>query len=200
MKNDLTCGNLTDIPNDYYRKFFEKFKEIDTLDSKDWKTVHILAYFCKKYKEQYNIDYKFKYNVQQPSKCFEIFQIKRLCLTLSSDPFILKDYIDWVFLNKIIKAKRRITSISFIVNEIIVNEYKKLLFSDKIDRSTILPNKYKDIFITAGIDVNTYGDIAFIFQAFNQISKVSYVDDDVNSLFDKLKDLGFDKSILEKII
>ena len=59
---ELVIGELTDYPNDQYRKFFEKFKEIDGLDVKDWKTTHVLSYFCRKYEDQYQLKYKFKFN------------------------------------------------------------------------------------------------------------------------------------------
>lgn len=65
-EKEITGGELSDIPNDQYRKFFEKFKEIETLDVEQWKPAHILAYFCKKYKETYEIDYKFKFNSPSP--------------------------------------------------------------------------------------------------------------------------------------
>src|ERR1700690_3719454 len=109
-KKENTGGELTDIPNEKYRKFFEKFKEIDTLRVDEWKVVHILSYFCKKYKETYGVDYKFKFNSPAPSKCFEIFQVKKLAYMLTEQPKLLRDYIDWIYLNKVVKAKRRLTS------------------------------------------------------------------------------------------
>ncbi len=38
--------------NEKYTKFFEKFKEISTLDVDNWKPAHILGYFCMKYKDK----------------------------------------------------------------------------------------------------------------------------------------------------
>ena len=69
-KEDAAGGDLGDYPNDKYRQFFLKFPEIETLDTKDWKPVHLLAYFCKKYEEQYNMKYTFKFNSPSPLKCF----------------------------------------------------------------------------------------------------------------------------------
>ncbi len=161
---DLTGGNLDEVPNEYYKKFFDKFKEIDALKIEDWKTVHLLAYFCQKYQNIYGSKYKFKFNSPTPSKCFEVFQIKKLAMNLTADPFLLKEYIDWVYDNKVVKAKRKLTSISFMTNEGIVNDYKinVLLSNDKksnIDRTTPLPEKYKIVFNTIGIAV---GYVVFV--------------------------------------
>lgn len=172
MKNskNITGGELTDVPNDQYRKFFEKFKEIETLDAEQWKPVHILAYFCKKYKETYDADYKFKFNSPSPSKCFEVFQVKKLAYMLTEQPKLLRDYIDWVYLTKVVKAKRKLTSISFLTNEYTMNEYKmNVLLAGKknlsISRSTPLPDVYRNIFSEkANVNLATYGDLAFISQ------------------------------------
>ena len=104
MKND-TGGDLNDAPNPNYQKFFDKFLEIETLETKNWKVPHLIGYFCKKYFETYKVKYKFKFNSPAPSKCFEVFQIKKLASCLTSDPVLLKEYIDWVYKTKVVKAK-----------------------------------------------------------------------------------------------
>lgn len=131
-EKEISGGELTDLPNEKYKQFFDKFIEIETLKIEEWKPVHLIGYFCKKYEEQYEIRYQFKFNSPSPTKCFEVFQIKKLAMLLSSNPTILRDYIDWVYLNKVVKAKRRLTSISFMTNDGIVNEYKfNVLLSGK---------------------------------------------------------------------
>ena len=188
---------LTGYPNEQYKKFFDKFSEIDTLEVKDWKTVHILSYFCKKYKEAYNKDYQFKFNSPSPSKCFEVFQVKRLASILTANPVILKEYIDWVYQTRVVKAKRRLTSISFMTVEGIVNEYKVnvLLSSNKpnIDRSTLLPENYKQIFKQVGFDISTYGELSFI----SQMSDMPF---EVIGAFQKIEELGFDNNLLKRIV
>ncbi len=194
---NLDGGKLTDYPNDQYRKFFEKFTEIETLEVKDWKPTHILAYFCKKYKETYNKDYKFKFNTSAPSKCFEVFQIKKLASILSSKPDFLKSYIDWVFENKVIKAKRKLSSISFITVEAIVNEYKTVFLSvqnnNSIDRSTPLPESYKSILSQANLNLNTYGELAFVYQ-------MSDMPFEIVGALQRLEEIGFDKEIATRIV
>jgi len=197
MKSDKDL-NLGTAPNDKYAKFFEQFKEIDTIPVEQWKVPHILAYFCKKYKEQYSLDYTFKFNSPSPVKCFEVFQVKRLALLLTSNPTLLRDYIDWVYANKVVKAKRRLTSISFMTNEGVVNEYKTgvLLAGKKnlnVDRSTPLPDKFKVVFKEAGTAINTYGELAFV-------SQMDPLSDELTAAMQKIEELGFDKEVLGRIV
>lgn len=198
MKNKSNADiSLDGPPNDKYVKFFEKFKEIDSLDVSKWNATHILAYFCKKYEEQYQVKYSFKYNSPSPLKCFEVFQVKRLALLLSSNPSILKDYIDWVYLNRVVKAKRKLTSISFMTNEMLVADYRnKVLLSGKrnlnVDRSTLLPIEYQSVFQEIGIFAQSYGDLAFL----SQMEQTN----ETETAFKKLEALGFDKDIIQRII
>lgn len=197
-EQSLKITNLGEGPNEKYRKFFEKFDEIDTLDVSEWKTINVLAYFCKKYQEQYGIKYAFKFNSPSPSKCFEVFQVNRLGMLLSKQPVILKDYIDWVYSNKVVKAKRRLTSISFITNEGVVNEYKiNILLANKnsinVSRSTPLPEKYEAIFSDAEIIVKTYGDLAFMHQMIPMSDKLIIA-------FKNIENIGFDMEVLKRIV
>jgi hypothetical protein len=40
---DLTGGILNEVPNEYYKKFFDKFEEIKILEIEKWKPVHIFV-------------------------------------------------------------------------------------------------------------------------------------------------------------
>jgi hypothetical protein len=198
IDKNIFGGELTDAPNDHYRKFFEKFPEIETLDPKEWKIPQLLGYFCKKYFETYQVKYKFKFNSSSPSKCFEVFQIKKLASMLTAKPELLKDYIDWVYRFKVIKAKRRLTSISFMTIEGVVNEYKlNILLAPKyngnIGRSTPLPIEYIVPFKEAGFFAGTYGDLSFLYQ-------MSDMPIELNSAFEKAKSLGLDVTVLSKVV
>lgn len=198
-EKEATGGELTDYPNDKYRQFFEKFKEIETLDMNEWKPVHILAYFDKKYVEAYSVKYKYKFNSPSPTKCFEIFQIKRLAMLLSSNPKILKEYIDWIYQTKVGQAKRRLTSISFMTHEGVVNDYKmNVLLAGKknlnVDRSTPLPMNYQVVLEgAAGVSIKTYGDLAFL-------SQMDPLPSDVAIALDKIREMGFDDEVLGRIV
>lgn len=158
--------NLNEVPNEAYKKFFDKFKDIDTISVDQWNVNHLIGYFCRCYKNEYNIDYKFKFNSTAPSKSFEVFQMKKLAQLLSSDPNILKSYIDFVFEVKVKSAKRRLTSISFLLYENLILDYKKRYLSGKlstIDRTTSLPDNLKNIF--GKYSISTYGDLAFLYKS-----------------------------------
>jgi hypothetical protein len=191
------AGELSPIPNDKYKKFFEKFAEIETLEVGQWKAAHLLGYFCKKYKETYNEEYTWKFNNPNPTKCFEVWQLNTLVARLSANPQILKDYIDWAYQNLVPKAKRRLTSISFMTKDDVVISYKmNVLLAGKknlnVDRSTLVPEKYKAVFTEIGISVSNYGDLAFL----SQMSPTS----EMVAAFEKLVELGFDMEVLGRIV
>jgi hypothetical protein len=190
-------SELMFAPNEKYQKFFDKFAEVETLEVAQWKAAHLLGYFCKKYKETYNDDYTWKFNNPNPNKCFEVWQLNTLIARLSANPQILKDYIDWAYKTLVPRAKRRLTSISFMTRDEIVISYKmNVLLANKknlnVDRSTLLPDKYKGVFEEINIFVNTYGDLAFLAQMEQT--------DELKEAFEKLYVLGFDRDILERIV
>lgn len=202
MKED-NIGNLGDIPNERYQKLFDKFKEIETLEIAKWNTNHILGYFCQKYQNHYKTKYQFKFNSPAPSKCFEIFQVKRLASMLSSNPTILKGYIDWVFDTKVKNAKRKLTSISFLTQEDTMNYYKiniLLASTEKLEitRSTALPSNYINILSSIG-NIKSYGDLSFIYKAYQSSTDASFNIKFQNAL-SQLKAEGFNEEILNKIV
>jgi hypothetical protein len=189
-------SKLSQIPNEKYQKLFDRFKEINTISVAEWRSLHLLSYFTKKYKETYNTDYAFKFNTPNPSKCFEIWQVNSLIAKTSSNPQIVKDYIDWVFINIVPKAKRKLTSISFLNNEETLTYYKmNIMFAGQttnINRDTILPTNYKNILTTYNFNINNYGELAFLSQM--------EMKDNIKIVFEELIKLGLDKQILLKVI
>lgn len=196
MKDDVE--ELSTIPNDKYRKFFEKFAEIETLEVEQWKAAHLLGYFCKKYKDTYGIDYHWKFNNPSPAKCFEVWQFNTLCAKLSANPRILKDYIDWAYENLVQKGKRRFTSISFITKDEVLIPYKmNVLLGGKkdlhVDRSTPLPSQYMGILQNHGYKLATYGDVAFL-------SQMDPMPSEMTIALQKMQAVGFDMDILKRIV
>jgi|HubBroStandDraft_5_1064220.scaffolds.fasta_scaffold29831_2 hypothetical protein len=198
-KLEETGGELTAIPNDKYRKFFDKFAEIETLDVSQWKVAHLLGYFCKRYKEALGTDYAWKFNNPSPTKCFEVWQANTLAAKLSANPKILKDYIDWAF-DTLVKGKKyKPRSISFLTKEEVVIPYKMNVLlagqrNSNVDRSASLPTIYQDILQqTAGITISTYGDLAFISQA-------EPLPDNIILALDQMVEAGFDREVLKRIV
>jgi hypothetical protein len=198
MKED-DGGELGTIPNEKYKKFFAKFAEIETLDVTQWKVAHILAYFCKKYKETYGVDYSWKFNNESPTKCFEVWQINTLSAKLSANPKILRDYIDWIYANLVPKLKNKFRSVSILTKEETVIDYKmNVLLADKknltVDRSSILPSEYRKVLNeVANININTYGDLAFV-------SQMEPLPDNIAQALEKMIEMGFDKDTLKRIV
>jgi len=192
-------GELTTVPNDKYKKFFDKFAEIETLDVAQWKVAHILGYFCKKYKETLAVDYSWKFNNPSPTKCFEVWQVNTLAAKLSANPKILKDYIDWAFDTQVKNTKYRPRSISFLTKEEVVVPYKMnvLLAGQKslnVDRSTQLPATYRDILRDmASLTIGTYGELAFV-------SQMEPMPDNIVMALDKMVAAGFDREVLKRIV
>ncbi len=196
-KKEDIGGHLNDVPNEKYAKFFALFPEVETLEVDKWTLAHLLGYFCKKYKETYNEDYHWKFNNENPKKCFEFWQMSTLVGRISKNPQILKDYIDWAYVNLVPKAKRRFTSISFITKDDIVINYKmNVLLAGKknlnVDRSTPVPDKFKAPFQEIGISISSYGDLAFM----SQMEQSS----EMTGAFEKIVELGFDMDILGRIV
>jgi ABC-type antimicrobial peptide transport system permease subunit len=118
-------------------------------------------------------------------------------MLLSSNPSILKEYIDWVYLTKVVQAKRRLTSISFMTHEGLTQDYKmNILLKGKknlsIDRSTPLPDKYVQVFQEIGVAMQNYGDLAFLFQMEQP--------PEMQEAFAQITDLGFDSEIIKRIV
>jgi len=197
-KIEETGGELKTIPNEKWEKFFAKFSEIETLEVSQWKTAHLLAYFVKKYKETYNVDYPWKFNNENPNKCFEVWQMNVMSAKLSANPQILKDYIDWGYQNLIPKMKTRFRSISaFTKDEILIGYKMNVLLAGKknlnISRSTPLPANYTRILEDHGYHVSSYGDLAFLF----------HMDPRPQPLHEALEDLEaieLDVEVLKRIV
>jgi hypothetical protein len=197
---------LSDVPNKKWQEFFGKFSEIETLPVEQWKVPQVLGYFTKKYQEVFGKPYQFKFNTPLPLKSFEVWQVKSLSGKLSSKPQILKNYIDW-FYQEINKNKKRFTSISAITKDEYVNTYKwSVLTSDRqiatVDRSAPLPELYQKIFAETDFALtNTYGDLSFLYRAYqscNVFENETFIQ--MEKMFNKLIELGFDISILERIV
>lgn len=156
---------LDDEVSTQYKKFFDRFSEIENVSLESWKSIHVLAYICKKYREYYGFKYSFRFNNPSPSRSFEIYQIKKLSNMLSANPKILKEYIDWIFDKKIIERKKKVTSLGYFTHQDIVNEFKFNFIFDKkeMSRSDMLPQNVVSICNKYGMDnITTYGHLAFL--------------------------------------
>lgn len=176
-----------------YQKWFEQFSEIETTEPSKWKSVHLIAYFAKRYVNYYNIEYTFRLNTSAPSKCYEVWQIGKLTQMISKDPQILKSYIDWVFDKKIIERKKRITTLAILTDVDNINFFKwQILQPQNIDRTTQLPPKYTDVVKNYDVNIKTYGELAFAKQMTSQ-------NENYMKMFEDLSSANIDLEVLSKV-
>lgn len=183
-----------------WRKFLDKLNEFDSLKISSWKEVHILGYVCKRYQQLYN--HKFALSFKgQPSRCPEIYLIKKVMAMLTTtDQRIVKEYIDWVFDQKIIPQDRHIRSLGYLTTPNLGNEFLSYRQKkNKICKSTPLPSEFKQVADTLQIPIITYGDLAFAKMALDQ-SPTSESRAPYRSLFNTLQILGFETSILNNLV
>jgi hypothetical protein len=187
------------LPSKWWVKFFKKFDEIEDVPQSKWKPVHHLSYLTKRYEDIYGKRFSFSLK-GSPSKCTEVFMIKRLMAVLgTSNQRTIKEYIDWVYDKKVIPEGRRFRSVGFFVNSQFCNEFhldKKE--KQKITRSTPLPPVYQTVIDNLDMGVMTYGELAFVKQALDQ-SPESKSREPYKVLFKELYRVGFTYNMLEGI-
>jgi hypothetical protein len=182
-----------------WQKFFARFTEIDTLKTCKWQEIHLLAYIAKRFKQHYGREFSFSIK-NAPSKCQEIVLVKRMSIMLgTTNPKTIKEYIDWVFDNKIIHRKMQIKTLAYFITPGFGNEFHfQREKNNKIDRTTELPNEYLTIAEEMSLPVRTYGDLAFAYGATvelpNDDSRAPY-----KELLQKLYAIGLDQKIFEEI-
>lgn len=188
--------------NAYWRKFFNKFDDIDdpTFKVSKWKEVHILAYICKRYEQLFNK--KFAVTIKgAPGKSPDIYMVKTIIASLNtSNNNIVKEYIDWVYDTKIVPKKVKFRRIGFFVTSGFANEFLDTRANKrkKMSKSLELPGSYVEIAKDLGITVKTYGDLAFIKMSLDRNS------DDKSSpyyvLISNLELLGLDMQQLKEMV
>lgn len=184
---------MTAAPSIHWQKFFDRFSEIDSLSIPEWKEAHLLAYFCHLYKSLYGVSYTWDLGkAKAPSKSYEMYRIRSLQHMISSDPQIIKDYLDWVFESKIKPSGKKITSLALVVDQRYASEYKFQHLgmdpSRSVGRATLLPTNYQQIADRLCVPVRTYGDLAFLHQT-----------DGAEELLLEMQKAGFDPTILERV-
>jgi len=179
--------------NKHWQKFIAKFDEIDSLKVSQWQDVHILAYICKKYKEKFGRDFALSMK-GAPSKSQDIVLVKKLKITLgTTNPRIIKDFIDWTVENK---CKRAFTKTAFFLTAGFANEFLDTYINSKPKRSSTLPNDIQDLAKNLDVSASTYGDLAFISMAGE---KISSKEDNIYIFLRNLEAMGFDLAQLKSI-
>lgn len=185
-------------PNVPWRKFKERLDTYDSVPLKDWKHDQFLGHIFKRYETQFGTDFVLSYS-GPPSKCSEIYCVKRMTTTLGTeDPETVKAFIDWMFDEQIIAKKMQIHSLAFFFTANLIKAFKAQYFKKKkITRASQLTQSLESIINSFGItDIVTYGDLAFAKMA-TDMNPEDYKE--YNNLFNHLNELGFDMTILENL-
>lgn len=128
--------------NQSYCKFFE---EPIKWDDKKNHLVCLLGWFCHLYFKHYNMNYALSFHEKGLFQGTEISLLRRLVKMLDGDALLTKEYIEWIFSNKVIKRKKKITTLSFMCVADFIQEFK---FAKRkaatIGRDTTLPPKMLD--------------------------------------------------------
>lgn len=190
-------------PNAAWRKFQERLDSYSSIPVSNWNHDQVLGHLFKRYTDHFDIDFSLSYS-GPPSKCSEIYCIKRMMSLLGGDnpdPKMVKAFIDWSFDSVIIPKKLQIESLAFFFSPKLVREFKaKYKKAKTITRSTQLPALVEQLASDFGLDdsISTYGELAFAKKAVdanpdNQSYK-PYQD-----FFKSLSDEGFDYSVLNSL-
>ena len=178
-------------------RFKTRLSEFQSIPRTEWKPEQILAYIMQRYEQTFNVEYSLSLS-GPPSKCQEIYCIKRMQSILNSeDPAISIAYVDWVFDTIIIPKKMELKSLAFFFTTNVVRDFKaKYKKSKKILRSTQLPSVFGSVINSFGYDfLQTYGDLAFV-----KLSIESNPDNnEYQPLFHSLQENGFDPLVLEDL-
>lgn len=185
-------------PSKPWAKFFAKVNEIDSVKISEWKEYHLLFYFAKRYSQIFGSQFAYSF-AGPPSRCTEIVMIKKIWSMLNANhAYQVKDYIDWVFDHKVIPNKTKIKSLGYFMTSGIGNEYRFYLKDkNKITKTQDLPELYKQAVADLGVELNTYGDLAFAQQA---VKEAPQHRENYAKALNRLYILGLDSSLLEKIV
>ena len=198
VKNEsLDVSTLLSKP---WQKFLAKFDEIESLRTSQWKEVHFLGYICARYKTLYGKSFALSYK-GAPSKCPEMYLVRKMIAMLgTSNPHTIKAYIDWAFEKKIIPNGVRFKGIGFFTTPNFGNEFHlEREKKSKIEKTTELPEEYKQAATTLNLYVCTYGDLAFIKMALDQ-DPSSEARAPYRTLFHDLMALGFEPAVLKDLV
>ena len=187
---------LGEYPSPKWEAFIIKGSKFAEIGVASWKAAEILGYWCFKFKEAFGKEYQWKFNTPTPNKAYEVFRLNTCVHRLSSNPQILKDYIDWIFNQRVKIDKKTFRSIAFLTADEQLSWYRThILFAGQtnmnIDRSTTLPPNIKEAVI--GIGCNTFGDLAFLM-------KSGLDTDEIKDAKQKLEEAKFDFAVLDKIV
>lgn len=170
--------NPVDALSKAWQKFLVRLEsEFKITPEEDWKAIHLLSYFLQRYEEHFRL--KFSLSLKgAPGKCTEMFMINKTFLMLNTNnPKIVKNYVDWIYEKKIIPNRLKIRSMGILITPMFVNEYLQQKKKAQIlTRSTPVQASYIEIAKELGLQISTYGDLAFMQKALDRDISIKGID------------------------
>lgn len=167
----LICGNCQHEIRDWikWQEEYSLYWKDPARYDKTNAPVVVLGYFTSKYKEHYDIDYAMSLDAGGLFKSAEILFTRRLLSNFGGNIKTTQAYIDWIFKEKVVLRKKKITSMSFMTAADLLNQYrfvqKKAL---TINRDTLLPPqmlawiKHKAPALLDMAALNDFGDLQIL--------------------------------------
>lgn len=184
-------------PNLYWKRFKDRTAQFRDLPVEEWSFDQVLGHMFNRYSEHYQIDFAFSYS-GPPTKSPEMYCIRRISETLgTANTAILKEFIDWVFDTHIIPKNKEIISLAYFWNKGLCNQFRATFRNrHKLTKSTPIPIEFKEVADRFGLNVSTYGDLAFAKMALDS-SPTDYPE--YVEFFKYINQLGFNKALLDKL-
>lgn len=187
---------MTDLIPKRWQNYLEKGKNCSSLQPNEWKDPQVLFYLLQRFKSLTGRDFALQYS-KAPTSSPELHFIKSLkAMLATTNGSILKEYIDWVFDQKLKDGKVQLRTFNFLNVPALANEFLAFRHkAKKIIRSTPLPEGWRRQAEEHQIEAETYGDLLFIKLALQE----GTADSSYRDFFDGLVEDGLQINLLEKL-
>lgn len=155
----LKCNHCNAIIDDWikWKNLYSSYWS----DNEKWsnKRDHImclLSWFAELYRRHYSIDFTLSLTERGLFRSKEVHFMRKLLAMLDNDAFQAKEYLTWIFDNKVVKRKKKITSLGFLVVSEVIQEYKLYAKKNKqVYAAKLLPAKMKEWIASNAPDIET---------------------------------------------
>jgi len=155
----------------------------------------LLGFFAHLYQDYYGTAFTFSLNEKGLFRGPEMHQLRKLYGMLDGNVQLARDYISWIFEEKVKMRKKRITSLGFLATASVIQEFKlKRERMSVISRSTPLPEKmlrWVETFapgVTSVVSLRDFGELNLLLTYYRDGHMRGA--SDIDLFIDKLKQTG----------
>lgn len=164
-----TCGQKLEDWIKWHKEYKDYWQDELRWERKADHLTCILGYFCHRYLDHYGMDFALSLNEKGLFRGPEINILRRVYKALGDNAQAVRKFIDWYFSAKIIRRKKRITSLSFLAAPFTINEFKlHLKVSKRVTRDKKISegmHKWIKEFapdVTSYVVLSDYGDLKLL--------------------------------------